>query len=100
MVLIEDIVGKEIQEQITTTLNEQSFPLSNPTLDWVVTRIMTYLSFPRIFEDEEMKGTSFLSIDTNVTLVEPNKSQTNNSDFRWGNLIFVFWICWSKIIGK
>jgi hypothetical protein len=33
MVLIEDIVGKEIQEQITTTLNEQSFPLSNPTLD-------------------------------------------------------------------
>ncbi len=60
MVLIENIVGKKMQEQITTTLNEQSFPPLTPTLDWVVTRIMTYLSFPCILEDEEMKGTSFL----------------------------------------
>jgi hypothetical protein len=45
---------------------------------------MTYLSFPCIFEDEEMKGTSFLSIDINVTLVEPNKSQMDNSDFKMG----------------
>jgi len=32
MVLIEDIVGKEMQEQITTTLNEQSFPYLTPHL--------------------------------------------------------------------
>jgi hypothetical protein len=100
MVLFEDIVGKKMQEQITTTLNEQSFPRLTPHLIGQWQGSWPIYPFSCIFEDEEMKGTSFVVLTLMLLWWNPTKAKWTTQILDWGNLIFVFWICWSKIIEK